>query len=124
MGSAGCVRLLMYHWWSWNRILQEFSEYTFLLENMDFLSLCQSSFNDFPDLVEKCKKNEIRGKYVHLPKSKPIDLKAEDFYQVDCELANRIFYAAIEYGYTTYDTVLRKCGAPEGESEHDFHISR
>ena len=126
MESADCVLLLMYHWWSWNRILQKFSDYTFLMENMEFLPICESSFNGFPDLVEKCKKDKLHTEYPPpLAKSKfSEDLSAEDLYQVDCELANRVFYAAIEYGYTTYDTVLRKCGVPEDNTEHNFHSSR
>ncbi|CAL6331592.1 unnamed protein product [Bathycoccus prasinos] len=93
---------------------------------MEFLPICKSSFYGFPDLVEKCKKDELHSEYPPpLAKSKfSEDITAEDLYKVDCELANRVFYAAIEYGYTTYDTVLRKCGPPEGDAERDFHISR
>ena len=116
-GSAGCTRLLMYHWWSWNRILHQFSDYTFLAENIEFSSLCMDTFHDFPALIDKCKKIKAHSVHHVAENSKSnADLSVEDLYQVDCELANRIFYAAIEYGYTSYDTVLRKCGEAESNS--------
>lgn len=111
----GCISLLMYHWWSWNRILHDLSDLTYLAENLNLYTLCTSSFLNYPDLFKKCENKPVNSDHLLDKKKEPKrEITAEDLYKIDCELANRIFYSAIEYGYEKYENVIRKCGMAEG----------
>lgn len=112
-GNDQCIRLLMYHWWSWNRVLHSFSDLTYLVEEMEFFSVCKRSFEEHPDLVKKCRGNTTPNKQIVSREEASKVLSSETLYRVDCELANRIFYLAVEYGYESYESVIRKCGLPE-----------
>jgi len=114
-GSDACIHLLMYHWWSWNGVLHSLSDYTYITEKVEFISVCRSSFKEYPDLVRRCMRanTTVRKDLVNKDKSSKV-LRAEALYRIDCELANRIFYSSIEYGYVSYESVIRKCGSPEG----------
>ena len=108
--NDGCIRMLMYHWWSWNRVLQQFSDDTYLLEKNFFTQICENNVHVFE--LNVCK---ILSQYqnVHPQSSSNVYTITPDYlYKIDCELANRIFYAAIEFGYE-YETALKKCGIPE-----------
>ena len=108
--DESCIWMLMYHWWSWNRVLQRFSDDTYLLENNFFTQICENNAHIFE--AKACK---ILSQYQNINPQSSSNLNtitSDYLYKIDCELANRIFYAAIEFGYE-YETILKKCGTPE-----------
>lgn len=109
-----CIRLLMYHWLSWNRIIKNFADLTYLAETTTFSSICSRSFEDFPELIGYCSEDSSQEtiKYESMEASHYI-IDVNQLYRVDCELANQVFYLAIEFGYEKYEFTPRKCGFAE-----------
>ena len=100
----------MYHWWSWNRVLHQFSDDTYLLEKTS-KQLCL----DYDSLLNSSKICEVtlrQEQYEVRSHRKATIIEVDDLYRIDCELSNRIFYLAVELGYS-YNNVSHKCGLSE-----------
>jgi len=106
-----CIRLLMYHWWSWNRILQQFSDDTYLLEKISN-QVCLDSMAGLLNSAKVCNMTLWQEQDGMRFYSEAPVIKVDELYRIDCELANRVFYLAVEFGYD-YDRVPHKCGSSE-----------
>jgi len=106
-----CIRLLMYHWWSWNRILQQFSNDTYMLEGISS-QVCLDSIGGSLNLAKVCDETIWQEQDGIRSNSEAAAIEVVELYRIDCELANRVFYLALEFGYD-YDNVPHKCGLSE-----------
>ena len=111
-----CTKFMMYHWVSWNEKIAAYADWTYRIENTTIYSICTRAYRDHPGILRMCESNMItngaesaavrrNSKNFH----GRIDLKPSHLYAIDCELARKVFIAAVSYGYVEYKHNINEC---------------
>ncbi|CAL6334431.1 unnamed protein product [Bathycoccus prasinos] len=74
--------------------------------------VCLDSIGDSLNLAKVCDETIWQEQDGIRSNSEAAAIEVDELYRIDCELANRVFYLALEFGYD-YDNVPHKCGLSE-----------
>jgi hypothetical protein len=105
-----CTKMMMYHWLSWNMLIEPYSDWTYRVEDHTPHSICVQGFQGFPDIQAKCEheaildpKKSIRQVMNSKAHAGRKNVTPKMLIELDCELALQIFKLATRYGYSQYE---------------------
>ena len=114
-----CTKMMMYHWLSWNMLIEPFSDWTFRVEDHTPHSICVGGFEGFPDIQAKCEHEAIVNpnksvRQVVNSKAHPgrVDVTPKMILKLDCNLAIEVFKLAVKYGYSQYENYTSATACP------------